>query len=113
MALSDRMRSTVESVMPKIATQVAQRSSSNPPIDFGTAENWLIRPELVEFFKNRISQELVEQVGNNIHLHWYEESMMVDDWDRTFHIRRAFLVIRGSYRRWQILLTDYFHPRFQ
>ncbi|KAK7530980.1 pyridoxal phosphate-dependent transferase [Phyllosticta citribraziliensis] len=61
MALSERMRGTVESVMPKIATQVAQRSSSNPPIDFSTAENWLIRPELVEFFKDAIGKRLVKQ----------------------------------------------------
>ncbi|KAF1362624.1 PLP-dependent transferase [Lizonia empirigonia] len=61
MALSDRMRSTVESIMPKIATQVAQRSSSNPPIDFSTAENWLIRSELVEFFKDTLARDLTEQ----------------------------------------------------
>ncbi|KAK8157459.1 pyridoxal phosphate-dependent transferase [Phyllosticta citrichinensis] len=61
MALSERMRGTVESIMPKIATQVAQRSSSNPPIDFGTAENWLIRSELVDFFKDAISKRLVKQ----------------------------------------------------
>ncbi|KAK7516254.1 pyridoxal phosphate-dependent transferase [Phyllosticta citriasiana] len=62
MALSERMNGTVESVMPKIAIQVAQRSSSNPPIDFGTAENWLIRSELVDFFKDAISKRLNKQV---------------------------------------------------
>ncbi|OJD30970.1 1-aminocyclopropane-1-carboxylate synthase [Diplodia corticola] len=61
MALSERMRDTVESIVPKIATQVAQRSSSNPPVDLGTAENWLIRSELVDFFKDAISKNLVEQ----------------------------------------------------
>jgi len=62
MALSKRMQGTVESVMPKILTQVTQRSSSNPPIDFGTAENWLIRKELVVFFRDSIAKDLVEQV---------------------------------------------------
>ncbi|KAH9864491.1 hypothetical protein J1614_010425 [Plenodomus biglobosus] len=60
MALSNRMRGTIESIMPKILTQITQRSSSNPPIDFGTAENWLIRKELVDFFKDNIATELVE-----------------------------------------------------
>jgi hypothetical protein len=62
MALSKRMQRTVENVMPKVLTQVTQRSSSNPPIDFGTAENWLIRQELVDFFKESIAKHLVKQV---------------------------------------------------
>jgi histidinol-phosphate/aromatic aminotransferase/cobyric acid decarboxylase-like protein len=73
MALSERMCSTVESVMPKIATQLAHRNSSNPPIDFSTAENWLIRPELVEFIKTAVAKELDEHVSSLVLIASYKE----------------------------------------
>ena len=62
MSLSHRMKENVEIIMPKIASQVAQRSSNSPPIDLGTAENWLIRTELVGLFAKSISKALAEQV---------------------------------------------------
>lgn len=90
MALSDRMRGTVESVMPKIIIQVTQRSSINPPIDFGTAENWLIRKELVDFFKQSIAEELVEQVGSKYNS-FYTEYGKPNTSHRIYHTRRASL----------------------
>ncbi|OJJ45953.1 hypothetical protein ASPZODRAFT_26546 [Penicilliopsis zonata CBS 506.65] len=56
--LSNRMQKNVDSFMPKIAVQVAQRSADVPPIDLGTAENRLIRHEMVEIIKQAIQDNL-------------------------------------------------------
>jgi len=62
MSLSDRVSELVKELMPKIAVQIAQRSSAEPFIDMGTAENWLIREEVIRFFyysiRNHISVEV-------------------------------------------------------
>jgi hypothetical protein len=88
MALSERMCSTVESVMPKIATQLAHRNSSNPPIDFSTAENWLIRPELVEFIKTAVAKELDEHVSSLVLIASYKEISLLT-------IRSGFIISKG------------------
>jgi hypothetical protein len=57
--LSQRGYSNVEAIMPKIRVAVEQREIlENTNIDLGTAENWLIRPELVEMCTALISNNL-------------------------------------------------------
>ncbi|KAF2795571.1 1-aminocyclopropane-1-carboxylate synthase [Melanomma pulvis-pyrius CBS 109.77] len=57
--LSKRGWSNVEAIMPKIKGAVEQRKiSNNTNIDLSTAENWLIRPELIEICKEAIIQNI-------------------------------------------------------
>jgi hypothetical protein len=62
--MSSRGWSNVSAIMPKIQGAVAEREKrDNPNIDLSTAENWLIRPELIELCKKAISTYLVAQVS--------------------------------------------------
>ncbi|KAF2729067.1 PLP-dependent transferase [Polyplosphaeria fusca] len=56
---SERGRSNIEAIMPKIKGAVEERKSkTSSNIDLSTAENWLIRPELMEICKEAINQDL-------------------------------------------------------
>ncbi|MCJ1380194.1 hypothetical protein MMC17_003297 [Xylographa soralifera] len=60
--LSSRGWANVGEIMPKISAAVKQRSQSdNPNIDLATAENWLLRPELLDICKTAISTNLCGQ----------------------------------------------------
>lgn len=62
--MSRRGWANIEVIMPKIKHGVEQRTAPhNDMIDLSTAENWLIRSELIEICKSSITQELVPQVG--------------------------------------------------
>jgi hypothetical protein len=53
--LSERGSANVAAIMPKIKGAVAERTrKDNVNIDLSTAENWLLRPELVVLCKNSI-----------------------------------------------------------
>ncbi|KAF1950196.1 1-aminocyclopropane-1-carboxylate synthase 7 [Byssothecium circinans] len=57
--LSKRGWSNVDAIMPSIKGAVEQRKiPSNANIDLSTAENWLIRPELIEICKETIMKNL-------------------------------------------------------
>jgi hypothetical protein len=57
--MSKRGFANVESIMPKINAQVAERMKThNFNIDLSTAENCLIRPEVVEIYKKAINDGL-------------------------------------------------------
>ena len=57
--LSNRGWSNVEAIMPRIQGAVAERMvKNNSNIDLSTAENWLIRSELIEICKDGIDKEL-------------------------------------------------------
>jgi hypothetical protein len=57
--LSKRGWSTVEGILPKIKATVVERTKKkNTNIDLSTAENWLIRPELIEICKGAINDNL-------------------------------------------------------
>ncbi|CAI6337018.1 unnamed protein product [Periconia digitata] len=58
MALSNRVSEDLRVLMPKIAVQVAQRSSKIPLIDMGTAENWLIREEVIQFCIHSVKETI-------------------------------------------------------
>lgn len=61
--LSQRGWSNVEAIMPKIKGAVEQRKiANNTNIDLSTAENWLIRPELIEICNEAIVQNLEAKV---------------------------------------------------
>jgi hypothetical protein len=61
--LSTRMRSSVAALLPKIAASIAERTSIGPAkIDLATAENWLLRPELITLCNDAIAQKLTEEV---------------------------------------------------
>ena len=61
--LSKRGLSNIETIMPKISGQVAERKRhDNPNIDLSTAENWLLRPELTEICKQAIQDGLTARV---------------------------------------------------
>lgn len=63
--LSKRGWATVEGIMPKIKDVVAERSKKmNTNIDLSTAENWLLRPELVALCKDAIMDDLLPKVCN-------------------------------------------------
>ncbi|KAL9084060.1 MAG: hypothetical protein Q9165_008261 [Trypethelium subeluteriae] len=57
--LSMRGWSNVGAIMPKIRGAVAERSRlDNPNIDLATAENWLIRDEIINIYKDAIAKDL-------------------------------------------------------
>lgn len=59
--LSNRARYNVDVFMPSISAKVKQKTSAASEqkiIDLATAENWLMRDELVGIFKDSISREL-------------------------------------------------------
>lgn len=62
--LSSRMQKPVLAILPKIAATIAERTNARTSrkIDLSTAENWLIRPELVEIYKDAIQNQLTVAV---------------------------------------------------
>jgi spore cortex formation protein SpoVR/YcgB (stage V sporulation) len=61
--MSRRGYSNVEAIMPKISAQVAERTKKiNFHIDLSTAENCLIRPEIVQIYKTAIQEDLCSSV---------------------------------------------------
>lgn len=66
--LSRRGWSNVEAIMPKLKGALEQRQMpNNTNIDLSTAENWLIRPELIEICKEAIDQNLEAKVRRLTH----------------------------------------------
>lgn len=60
--LSARGWANVGEIMPKISAAVEERSHrDNPNIDLASAENWLLRPELLDICKDAISSKLCGQ----------------------------------------------------
>lgn len=60
--LSDRAWGNVEGIMPKITAAVSERIKiNNPSIDLASAENWLIRPEVIEICKRAVNEKLTDQ----------------------------------------------------
>jgi gliotoxin/aspirochlorine biosynthesis aminotransferase len=59
--LSRRGWANVGDIMPKIGAAVKERTklTSNPNIDLASAENWLIRSELIDICKHSINEKLV------------------------------------------------------
>lgn len=65
--LSKRGAANVSIIWPKISKAVAEReekakTEGNALIDLSTSENWLIRNELIEFYKNAIERNLAPRV---------------------------------------------------
>ena len=61
--MSKRGKANVDAIIPKIKAAVADRSKpATSNIDLSTAENWLIRPELIEICKSAISENLQAEV---------------------------------------------------
>lgn len=57
--LSVRGWANVSQIMPKIKSAVKERIRvDNPNIDLASAENWLLRPELIDICKNAIRDKL-------------------------------------------------------
>jgi hypothetical protein len=57
--LSERGGANVDAIWPHISKAVAQREqNTNPPIDLGTSENWLIREELLKLYKKAVQDDL-------------------------------------------------------
>lgn len=63
--LSVRSSEVVEAIMPCIRDAVVERTrQDNPNIDLSTAENWLIRKELIEMYQESIQRgDLAARVG--------------------------------------------------
>ena len=60
--LSKRAWGNVEDIMPRINAAVQERIRvDNPNIDLSTAENWLIRDEVIAIFKEAIAERLSAQ----------------------------------------------------
>ena len=61
--MSSRGSANVDEIMPKITATVAERSKPQTSnIDLSTAENWLIRPEVIEICKVAIAENLCPEV---------------------------------------------------
>lgn len=61
--MSERGWSNVAGIMPQISAAVKERQRrGSPNIDLATAENWLLRPELIELCKDAIYQKLDAKV---------------------------------------------------
>ena len=61
--MSKRGWSNVASIMPRISAAVEERKQrDNPNIDLATAENWLLRPELIAMCKVAINKRLDAKV---------------------------------------------------
>lgn len=60
--LSSRMGGPVAAILPKVAATIEGRTSSKSRIDLSTAENWLIRQELISLYKEAIDQQLSKQI---------------------------------------------------
>lgn len=55
--LSVRSSEVVEALMPRIRDAVVERTrQDNPNIDLSTAENWLIRKELIDLYQENIQK---------------------------------------------------------
>ncbi|KAJ6445340.1 major facilitator superfamily transporter [Purpureocillium lavendulum] len=58
--LSSRMQKTASAILPKIAATIAERTSAVRKTDLATAENWLLRPEIVDICKTASQKSLTE-----------------------------------------------------
>ena len=66
--LSPRGWTNFADVLPKISAAIEERSRcDNPNIDLGTAENWLVRTELIEICKEAIDKNLKPSVLSRHH----------------------------------------------
>jgi hypothetical protein len=64
--LSVRGAANIDSILPKITAQLAERmQTDNPKIDMSTSENWLMREELVKLYKDAIVQKLKPSVRSS------------------------------------------------
>ena len=67
--VSTRMSTVIAAVMPKIAVTVANKTSTaTPNIDLATAENWLVRDELITLFMEAVAKNLNHRVMTLSHL---------------------------------------------
>ena len=61
--LSKRGGGSVAAILPKIKDAIERRLNPDSNlIDLSTAENWLIRSELVDLYKSSITQDLTPEV---------------------------------------------------
>lgn len=61
--LSARMSDNIVNILPKIAATITERTATGlVKIDLSTAENWLLRPELLALCKDAISRHLRPEV---------------------------------------------------
>jgi hypothetical protein len=65
--LSKRGAANVDTILPRISAAVAERSDSTVVrIDMSTAENWLLRDEIIELTKEGILSSLSPHVSPSI-----------------------------------------------
>jgi hypothetical protein len=73
--LSPRGAANVEAIWPRISAAATEREKNSktgsdelknqiPCIDLGTSENWVIREELIELYKNAVHNHLSDRVCN-------------------------------------------------
>lgn len=61
--LSGRMSSNIVAILPKVAATIAERTLTGAvKIDLSTAENWLLRPELLAMCKDAVFRNLTKDV---------------------------------------------------
>lgn len=68
--LSSRIARPTAAVLPQISATIAQRTAQTPKtsnkIDLATAENWVVRPELVTLCKEAMARDLDAEVGRRV-----------------------------------------------
>ena len=60
--LSRRMRATMNSLAPNSPSASRSGDEESAAIDLSTAQNEVIRPELLEFFKSMVEDKITEHV---------------------------------------------------
>lgn len=64
--LSERGAGNVDAILPRISSALKERTNpSAPRIDLSTAENWLLREEIIQATKDGIQKELKPHVCNS------------------------------------------------
>ena len=61
--LSNRMRKTLKTLGSRPLSVAQQPNDVSTTIDLSTAQNQVIRPELLEFFKSVVEDKITEQVS--------------------------------------------------
>lgn len=116
--LSRRCRIKNEITIPRIFRQRAIMSSANDTIDMSTAENWLMRHELIDAFttpraleplSEKVRKQALEQAKNACHLESRRRLFGV----RIFRMQRALADPRQPEPLWLIFSTTASSPRSQ
>jgi hypothetical protein len=98
--LSKRGAANVDAILPSISAALLERTKPTAPrIDLSTAENWLMRNEIIEMTKDAIAQELKPHVCCEMPSNHRPSN---DSSRSTFRIPMNLPEMQISYGPWQL-----------